>query len=130
MTNDCQDAEMDAARRGVRESDGHHDAIPARVDDFVLQRNIHPAVEWSDGEESVVCRRVEDRWQALTVTDGRTRTLLAGLGSMNHALWLAREYMEFGRTYDDQSVWSDLPPRERSNPFRDLLRNDGETSRR
>ncbi|WP_327054210.1 hypothetical protein [Halomicrococcus gelatinilyticus] len=130
MTNDCPGVETDGERRVVRESEGYHDAIPSRVGRFALQRNVYAAVEWRDGERSVVCRRVENRWQALVVADGRTRTLLAGLGSKNHALWLAREYMEFGRTYDDPSVWADLPPRERSNPFRDLLQDDREASRR
>lgn len=105
----------------VREADGHHEGIPVRVGEFRLRRNVSGAVEWSDGAESVFCRRVGDRWQALAVRDGLTRTLLAGLGSRNHALWLAREYMEFGLTYETGDVWTELPPRERLNPFRDVL---------
>ncbi|WP_440010458.1 hypothetical protein [Halomicrococcus sp. SG-WS-1] len=129
MNEDCQDSRSRAAKRLSRESNGHHDGIPVQVGEFTLQQNVHPAVKYSDGDESVYCRRVDGQWQALAVEDGRTRTLLRGLGSKNHALWLAREYMEFGRTYDDPSIWSDLPARERSNPFQDLLRASGDAPR-
>jgi hypothetical protein len=105
----------------VKEADGYHSGIPVRIDDYRLRRNVYAAIEWSNGEESVFCRRVGDQWQALVVRGGTTRTLLAGLGSKNHALWLLREYMEFGRTYEAMDVWSELPSRERSNPFRDIL---------
>jgi len=97
----------------VKEADGYHSDIPVRIDEI--------AFDWSNGEESVFCRRVGDQWQALVVRGGTTRTLLAGLGSKNHVLWHLREYMEFGRTYGKMDVWSKLPSRERSNPFRDIL---------
>lgn len=105
----------------VKESDGYYATIPTRIDRYRLRRNGYGALEWSNGRESVVCRRVGDEWQALVVRDGNTRTLLAGLGSRSHALWLGREYMEFGRTYEGMDVWSELPSREQSNPFRDML---------
>ncbi|WP_458187821.1 hypothetical protein [Haladaptatus sp. NG-WS-4] len=113
----------------VRAADGHHEEILVRVGDFPVQQNVYGAIEWSDGTESVFCRRVGDEWQALAVEDGMTRTLLAGLGSRNHTLWLAREYMEFGRTYETKDVWTELPLREQSNPFRDLHSNRHEIPR-
>ena len=122
MRDDFESARRRAGRETAREADGHHEGIPARIGDFRIERNVYRAVEWCGREESVFCRQVGDEWQALVVCDGRTRTLLAGLGSKNHALWLAREYMEFGETYDDRDVWSELPSRERSNPFRDVIR--------
>ncbi|WP_423746449.1 hypothetical protein V5735_18600 (plasmid) [Haladaptatus sp. SPP-AMP-3] len=113
----------------VKEADGYHGAIPARLGDYRLLRNVYGAIEWSDGKESVFCRRVGDEWQALVARKGVTRTLLPGLGSKNHALWLLREYVEFGRTYEGTDVWSELPSREQSNPFRDILSSNRSTTR-
>ncbi|MCO8247063.1 MULTISPECIES: hypothetical protein [unclassified Haladaptatus] len=109
------------ANHRVKEADGCYSGIPIRIEGYRLQRNVYGGIEWSDGVESVICRRVGDQWQALVVRNGETRTLFPGLGSQNHALWLAREYLEFGQTYDGMDVWEDLPSRERSNPFRDMI---------
>jgi len=109
------------ASHTVKEADGCYSGIPIRIEDYRLQHNVYRGIEWSDGTESVVCRRVGDEWQALIARNGNTRTLHPGLGSQNHALWLAREYLEFGRTYDAMNIWEELPSRERSNPFRDIL---------
>ncbi len=113
----------------VREADGFYDGIPVRIEEFQLQHNVYGGIEWSDRDETVVCRRVGEQWQAIAERDGLTRTLLAGLGSRNHALWLAREYMEFGRTYESRDMWEELPSREQSDPFRDLLSDRREASR-
>ncbi|WP_049972899.1 hypothetical protein [Haladaptatus cibarius] len=112
----------------VREADGFHESIPVRIDEFRLQHNGYGGIEWTDRTETVVCRRVGEQWQAVVERNGLTRALLPGLGSQNHALWLAREYMEFGRTYDTDDVWNDLPPREQSNPFRDILSTERDTA--
>lgn len=109
------------ASHTVKEADGCYSGIPVRIEDYRLKRNVFGGIEWSDGFESVICRRVEDQWQALTVRNGNTRTLLPGLGSQNHVLWLAREYLEFGRTYEEMDIWEELPSREKSRPFRDML---------
>ncbi|WP_435159743.1 hypothetical protein [Haladaptatus sp. DFWS20] len=107
----------------VHEADGFYEAIPVRIDEFRLQHNVYGGIEWSDGMETVVCRQVGNEWQALIERGALTRTLLAGLGSQNHTLWLAREYMGFGRTYESHDVWEELPPREQSNPFHDIFSN-------
>ena len=112
------------ANHTVKEADGCYSGIPVRIGDYRLQRNVYGGIEWSDGSESVVCRRVGEQWQVLAVRNGNTRALLPGLGSQNHCLWLAREYLEFGRTYDGMDVWEELPSRERSNPFRDMLSSE------
>ena len=112
------------ANHTVKEADGCYNGIPVRIEDYRLQRNVFGGIEWSDGSESVICRRVENQWQALTVRNGNTRTLLPGLGSQNHALWLAREYLEFGRTYEEMDIWEGLPSREQSSPFRDMVSSE------
>ena len=50
------------ANHTVKEAGGCYGGIPVRIEDYRLRHNVYDGIEWSDGSESVICRRVGDQW--------------------------------------------------------------------
>jgi hypothetical protein len=64
MVRECRDGSggrmNQVASHVVKEADGYHSDIPVRIGEYRLRRNGYAAIEWSNGNESVLCRRVGD----------------------------------------------------------------------